>query len=103
MFAGFYDSLNGSARQDVDIELVARCCLTEIHPELMLNTSLALDDCDCLQEKLSVAAALNISGQDISVCNEEFPPLYRSVQVSLYTVQVLISMFISPACKMTFI
>ena len=44
----------------------------------MINASLAVFDCSCRQEKLSVAAALNISGEIISVCTEEFPPLVRS-------------------------
>ena len=74
---GFYNSLE-PAPTDIDIDLVARCCLTESQPHLLLNTSLALLDCSCLEEKHGLAAALNLSGEIIPVCTEEFPPLVRS-------------------------
>ena len=45
---------------------------------MMINASLAVFDCSCREEKLSVAAALDLSGEIISVCTEEFPPLVRS-------------------------
>ena len=44
----------------------------------MVNASLAVFNCSCLEEKHSVAAALNLSSEIISVCTEEFPPLVRS-------------------------
>ena len=76
-FVGFYKSLQ-PPRTDVDIDHVARCCLTESQPGLMVNASLAVFDCSCLEEKQSVAATLDLSGEMISVCTEEFPPLVRS-------------------------
>ena len=75
--AGFYQSLE-PPRTGVDIDYVARCCLTETQPDMMINASLAVFDCSCREEKLTVAAALDLSGEIISVCTEEFPPLVRS-------------------------
>ena len=94
-------NLTAEEKDEVDIELLAQCCLSETNPDLVIfNSSLAVGDCDCLQEKLSLATALNISDENLSVCNEEFPPLYRweeerlFVQFYAFNASILLILFL---------
>ena len=69
---GFYGSINSSKQmQNLDLNAFNNSCQFQEFPYTLKNQSL------CLQMKVQMANIINFSDNSISMCTEEFPPLYR--------------------------
>ena len=69
---GFYGSINSSKQmQNLDLYAFNNSCQFQEFPYTLKNQSL------CLQMKVQMANIINFSDNSISMCTEEFPPLYR--------------------------
>ena len=69
---GFYGSINSSKQmQNLDLSAFNNSCQFHEFPYTLKNQS------QCLQMKVQMANIINFSDNNISMCTEEFPPLYR--------------------------